>query len=127
MPEWGLSSSRAAVAAAMADLVVVVAWMAERWIVLVSSLDRAGFPTVGAQRHAIGGDDVQHFRPDLAALRRARGLRTGPAKTAQGIERAGEAEPLQRHGLLARGLGHHGARQIRRDRRGHVASLDQLR
>ena len=80
----------------MTDLAVLMARPVEQGVLLGSALHRAGFPTVGPQGYKIGGDDPQHFGPEQLAR--------GRAKAAQRIERAGEAEPLQWHGMLAGGL-----------------------
>ena len=58
-PEWRLSSIWAAVMAAVTNLTEGMAGPGERWILLGSSLDRAGFPAVGTQQQRIGGDGFE--------------------------------------------------------------------
>src|SRR5665213_4251696 len=111
LPEWRLSifwprgkawSFRwATKAAAVADIAVELTGAIEPWVRFGSSLDRAWFPSIGAQGNKIGGDHVEQVRPNASTLGRIGGLGARAAKAAQGVGGAGETEVFR--GNLVRG------------------------
>ena len=85
----------------------------EELICLGSSFFGAGFGSAGAVRHEIAGDGLKHAGDEFGLFAgRVVGGVDGLGPVAQGVERAFEADAIQRNMVQMRGLLHESAHQV---------------